>query len=106
MTGAPDEPEQRERDGDAEAGQYPDGNRAKQGYQAQPELAWVKSIEAFEFSDPHHARHRMDNDGAQYRLRQVVEKRHQRNESDQHHGCRRQRRDLALGARAVVDGRR
>ena len=39
VTGAPDEPEQRERDGDAKAGQYPDGKHAKQGHQAQPELA-------------------------------------------------------------------
>src|SRR6516164_9319900 len=91
VAGAPDKPKQREHDGDTQARQYPDGNHSKQRDQSQPELARMKPIEAFEFSDSYHPRNRMDDDGAQYRLRQVVEKRHQRDESDQYHGCRRQR---------------
>src|ERR1700745_2559237 len=36
VAGPPDKPKQRERDGDAQAGQYPDGNHAKQRDQSQP----------------------------------------------------------------------
>ena len=64
VTGAPDEPKQREHDCDTQARQYPDSNHSEQGHQGQRELAWMKSIKAFEFSDPHHPRHGMDDDGA------------------------------------------
>lgn len=46
MTGAPDEPKQREPDCDTQTRHYPDGNHAEENHHGLHELAWMKSIEA------------------------------------------------------------
>ena len=88
MASAPDEPKQRKHDGDCQAGEDTDSNDAEQRQHGLCKLVHMKLIETLQFTYPHHPSHCVDDDCTKDSFWQIVEKRHERDQSDQHHSRR------------------